>query len=109
PGGVLSLTWWPTRVEDEGPFAVSFELLTGLGLLTPRPELEDVVRLLGAVGLEVLEATRITHEMRHGSADEVWHGMSEGGSWRCLRARAGDAVMEQLRQALLTAAPGGQP
>ncbi len=107
PRGAAHVLFWPSRSEDEGPFAVARDVASRV-LSLPRPTWE--ARLTTAVeeaGGVVACDTLLEHTMGHESAERMWTEMSDAGPWRALRLRFGDDTVAELRRELLARLPVG--
>lgn len=107
PDGVLSVVYWPSSVEDDGPFA-----LMGQVLAKHRPpadgsgpaRLGDVVTATGAT---LLRDADLGYAMSHPDAATFWDAMANGGPLRAFANARGDAVMRAARAEFVRLAPAG--
>lgn len=107
PGGRLSVIYWPSVVEEDGPFALLDRVLAG-----HRPPADDSWE--GRIGDAVIAAggtiERDDHpsfRMDHPDAETFWTAMTSGGPLRAMANARGDTFMQARRQEFLELAPSG--
>lgn len=107
-GGRLSVVFWPSEVEQDGPFALLDRTLAGHRAATD----ESWQRLLGdalvAGGAVVERDEHRTFPMAHPDARSFWEAMTTGGPLRAMTNARGHAFMQTLRQEFLQSAPTGR-
>ena len=108
PGGCLSVTYWPRRVEERGPFALLDEVL-----VDHRPPDDGLwgMRLgeaVTAAGGTVERDEYLSFPMNHPDASTFWEAFTNGGPLRALAIARGEKVMLGIREEFLRRAPTGQ-
>ncbi len=108
PGGRLSVVYWPTVTEREGPFARM------AGVVRPRVGGGDggwertLVPALLAAGTEVVRDELVTHPMSHPDAATCFDAHIRSGPLRPLAAARGPEFVAELRAEFLAGAPAGE-
>ncbi|WP_433323560.1 class I SAM-dependent methyltransferase [Spirillospora sp. CA-294931] len=102
PGGQLSVVYWPSQVETEGPFA----LLAELRGEPPSLRDQDLREPLTQAGMTATLQT-LAFPMTHPSPQVFWEAMTTAGPLKALALRQGPAHMQSLQTAFLTKAPQG--
>ena len=101
PGGVLTVCFWPKKVEKKGPW----QRLVDLTAPSPAADGDWEAGLLegaaAAGGGAVLQDLRIPHDMSWPDAEAFWEAMTRAGPWHARRLQHGDAHMEELRARFL--------
>lgn len=103
PGGRLSVMFWPSEVEREGPFALLSQILKD-----HRPPSDTSWQdRLGASGgvLDFDEYHALP--MSHPDAETLWEAMSRSGPLRALADGRGEEFMRVVGRQFLDAAPAG--
>ncbi|ALG15147.1 class I SAM-dependent methyltransferase [Kibdelosporangium phytohabitans] len=105
PGGRLSVMFWPSESETDGPFALLRRLLAGR-----RPPPDDAWQnrlgeVITAAGATVEREEYLTYPMHHPDAATFWTAITDGGSLRALSIMRGKTFMRALRQEFLDLAP----
>ncbi|MCU0658768.1 MAG: class I SAM-dependent methyltransferase [Polyangiaceae bacterium] len=107
PGGLLSVMFWPSEVEDEGPFSW-FRQAIARRLSLPVPTWEAALpEQIEAAGAELLLDAAVAHPMEHESALSFFEAMLTSGPGRSLVLAHGDAWIDELRSDFVAHAPAG--
>lgn len=104
PGGALSVVYWPSVTEEDGPFALLRELLPGRK--EPDDPWED--RLLTALGATVVRDELPTYPMTHRDAATFFTAYSDSGPLRATANARGEAFIADLRKKFVEQAPAGE-
>jgi SAM-dependent methyltransferase len=105
PAGRLSVVFWPSQVEPEGPFALLDRVLAGH---RPPPDVNWELRLADAVtaaGATVERDEYLSFAMSHPDGATFLDAMITGGPLRALADARGDRFMHTLVQEFLRSAP----
>jgi hypothetical protein len=107
PGGRLSVTYWPGRTEEDGPF----ELLSRV-LAPHRPPSDDagqdrLAEVVTAAGATVERDEYLAYPIEHPDADTFWTAIANGGSLHALAITQGEAFMRARKREFLALAPAG--
>jgi SAM-dependent methyltransferase len=107
PDGRLSVMFWPSQVEQEGPFALLDRVLAGY-----RPATEDnwqhrLAEAVTAAGATVEHDDYRSFEMSHPDASTFLEAMTTGGPLRALANARGETFMRALGRQFLRWAPEG--
>ncbi|HCT81141.1 MAG TPA: methyltransferase type 11 [Micromonosporaceae bacterium] len=107
PGGRMSVMFWPSHVEEDGPFALLYRVLAG-----HRPAAEDAWHLrlgkaITAAGGTVEHDGYQSFPMSHPDAATFFEAMTTGGPLRALANARGEAFMRTVEQQFLSLAPEG--
>jgi SAM-dependent methyltransferase len=107
PGGRLSVVFWPSEVEQDGPYVLLDRVLAGL-----RPPGDDSwqARLGNAVtaaGATVERDEYRSFPMDHDDAATFWEAVTGGGHLHALAIARGAAFMGMVREEFLALAPDG--
>ncbi|WP_432944979.1 class I SAM-dependent methyltransferase [Kribbella sp. CA-253562] len=101
PGGRLSVVFWPSVVEQDGPFALMRELLNPAA---PDPD-PDFAEVLG----DALDRDeRVVFPIRYPDAATFFDGYSRSGPMRATAIARGDAFVDEIRRRFLERAPEGE-
>jgi SAM-dependent methyltransferase len=108
PGGCVSVVYWPSEIENDGPFALLDRVLAG-----HRPPADDswqtrLSEVVAAAGATIERDEYRSFPMSHPDAETFWAAMVSGGPLRALAISRGDAFMRTVRQEFLGLAPVGQ-
>lgn len=99
PGGVLSVVYWPTQPEADGPFAVLRELITAR-IPAPDTSWEDrLATALVSAGAKLIRDEPLRYPMKHESAEAVWRAFASSGPMLTLATRYGTLVVDELGRA----------
>lgn len=106
PAGVLSVTYWPREVEQDGPFAWMWRALDDRPAAYDGWE-EDLAGVVTRAGGELQEDAQVQHGMAHESAEVFWDAAMGSGPGRALVLARGEAYVAERRAAFLEIAPAG--
>jgi len=118
PGGVAVVCYWPSVVEEDGPWARYGALArtaraAASGTAVPKRHADGweaaLVPAATAAGCEVLVDRLVQHEMAWPSPEAFFDAMTRSGPWHAHRLRYGDGFVDGLRDELLGAYPVGEP
>jgi trans-aconitate methyltransferase len=101
PGGRLSVVFWPSLVEQDGPFALMRDLLSP-GPADPDPDFAEV--LGDALDRDEPAVFPITYA----DAATFFDGYSRSGPMRATAIARGDAFVDEIRRRFLERAPEGE-
>ena len=108
PGGWLSVVFWPSRNDEDGPFAAVDQVLEGHRPAGRAQAWEDqLAQVITATGAIVERDEDVAHPMEHPDAATYWTEATTGGSMRALAATRGEAFMDARREEFLRLAPSG--
>jgi SAM-dependent methyltransferase len=107
PGGRLSVVFWPSEVEEAGPFALLDRVLAGHRPAADASWQARLGEVVAAAGATVERDEYRSFAMRHPDAGAFWAATTSGGPLRALAIARGEAFMRELRQEFLELAPGG--
>ncbi|MGH3383479.1 MAG: class I SAM-dependent methyltransferase [Nocardioidaceae bacterium] len=107
-GGRLSVVYWPSVVEEDGPFALLDRVLAG-----HRPPADDswegrIGDAVTAAGGTIERDEPPSFPMDHPDAETFWAAMTSGGPLRAMANARGDTFMQARRQEFLELAPSGR-
>ncbi|MGC4940303.1 class I SAM-dependent methyltransferase [Kribbella sp. DT2] len=99
PGGRLSVVYWPSVTEADGPFSLMRELLRP-GPADPDPDLAAVL------GEAVDEP--VAFPITYADAGSFFEAYAHSGPMRATAIARGEAFVEELRERFLERAPEGE-
>lgn len=107
PGGRLSVVYWPSVTEQDGPFALIREVLS------PGPAADDpwdarLVDALTAHGATVERDEHPAYPMTHADAATFFDAFVQDGPLRATAIARGEAFIAQMRTRFLDRAPAGE-
>jgi SAM-dependent methyltransferase len=108
PGGRLSIVFWPTEVEDDGPFALLSQILADDGPGADGAWQVHLPDVLAGSGVTVEHDEYLSFPMSHDDAGAFWSAMTTGGPLRSLALAHDDGFMQSMREKFLAAAPAGR-
>lgn len=109
PGGWLSVVFWPSATDEDGPFAMVDRVLEGHRTTGRASAWEDqLAQVVTAAGAIVERDEDVIHPMEHPDAETYWTAATTGGSLRALAKARGDAFMSARREEFLRLAPSGR-
>ncbi|WP_133802859.1 class I SAM-dependent methyltransferase [Kribbella caucasensis] len=108
PGGRLSVVYWPSKTEDDGPFAVMADVVRAqVPAGDSSWEGRLAIALVDAGGV-VLRDAELSFPMTHADAATYFDAANRAGSLRALGIARGDEFMARLRDEFLEKAPTGE-
>ncbi|MGH3715951.1 MAG: class I SAM-dependent methyltransferase [Micromonosporaceae bacterium] len=107
-GGLLSVMFWPYRVEEEGPFALLDRVLEGERSKAGPDWEAGLADVVAGAGGALLRDEVTAYPMSHPDPETLWTAMTTGGSLRAMALRRGEAGMRPLRAEFLRLAPAGE-
>lgn len=107
PQAVISVVFWPSVLEDDGPFSwLREEIQNRLGQTDA--SWEDRIQDSAAdAGGEWIEDQYLRFPMRHDNAKNLWDAFVHSGPLRALIERQDQTFGRELRDAFLSRAPEG--
>ncbi len=108
PAGRLSVVFWPSHTEADGPFALLDEVRGARTSAGDRSWEQRLVAALLAEGAVVERDEHPAHPMSHPDAAAFFDAYTLCGPLRPLAAVRGDAFVAELRQKFLRRAPAGE-
>lgn len=108
PAGRLSVVFWPSTTESDGPFAL---MSTVLRAHVPAGDSSWESRLVAAVTAQGATLDRDespAFQMSHVDAPAFFNAFTESGPLRALATTRGAAFVNQLREEFLANAPTGE-
>ncbi|NDL56849.1 class I SAM-dependent methyltransferase [Phytoactinopolyspora mesophila] len=108
PGGCLSVVFWPTEVESDGPFALLSQVLAAHRPLADDAWQAQLGNVLAGAGVTIERDEYLSFPMSHEHAEAFWTAMTSGGPLRSVALAEGDEFMGAMRETFLAAAPAGQ-
>ncbi|WP_069161484.1 class I SAM-dependent methyltransferase [Nocardia altamirensis] len=107
PGGRLSVVFWPSNTESEGPFALLSEVLRARIPAGDQSWEHRLVDSMTAAGAATARDELRTHPMTHPDAATCFHAHTRSGPLRALADARGSLFIDQLRNDFLHRAPAG--
>jgi SAM-dependent methyltransferase len=107
PGGRLSVMFWPSQVEPDGPFALLDRVLAGHRRPSHATWQFRLVDAVTAAGATVEHDKHLSFAMSHPDGATFLEAMITGGPLRALANVRGDTFMHTLAQEFLRSAPAG--
>jgi SAM-dependent methyltransferase len=107
PGGRLSVMFWPSQVEQQGPFALLDRVLAGHRPLADNNWQLRLAEAVTAAGATVEHDEHRSFAMSHPDASTFLEAMTTGGPLRALANARGEKFMHTLAQQFLRSAPAG--
>jgi SAM-dependent methyltransferase len=109
PGGILSVIFWPTKLEEDSPFAwlgeaVHAELGVGGAAIDWGGRLGVAVERGGG---ELLRDEQVAATMQHADVEAFWEAALHSGRMRALYNTCGQDLMARVKARLLKRAPSG--
>lgn len=108
PGGRLSVVFWPSEVEQDGPFALLNRVLGGLRSPSDDAWQARLADAVTAAGATVERDEYRSFPMDHDDAATFWEAVTSGGHLHALAIARGEAFMRMVRQEFLALAPEGR-
>ncbi|KAL0018269.1 hypothetical protein WJX79_009042 [Trebouxia sp. C0005] len=115
PGGMLAVTFWPSQVEQQGPWQRLADLSTNKPKASAKSSHKQSVKAihweeqLPEVALKeggmLLADEQPTFAMRWRSIEEFWQVMTEAGPWHARLLQMGNDHMALLRQQFMAGYP----
>ena len=107
PGGRMSVVYWPTDAETDGPFAVLNDVVREH---FPRPDdswERQIAPAAAAAGAVIERDEECAHPMAHPDAASFFDAFTRSGPLRPLVDAQGEEFVGRLRAEFLRRAPGG--
>jgi trans-aconitate methyltransferase len=101
PGGQLSVVFWPSVVEQDGPFALMRDLLKP-GPADPDPDFAEVL------GDALDRDEPVIFPITYSDAATFFDAYSRSGPMRATAIARGDAFVDEVRRRFLERAPEGE-
>jgi SAM-dependent methyltransferase len=106
-GGRLSVIFWPSTVEHDGPFALLDRILAGHRAAADEPWQRRLSHAVASAGAVVERDEYRTFPMSQPDAQTFWEAMATGGPLRALANARGPDFMRARRREFLELAPAG--
>jgi SAM-dependent methyltransferase len=106
-GGRLSVVFWPSEVEQDGPYALLDRVLSDLLPATDSAWQARLGDAATAAGATVERDEYRSFPMDHKDAATFWDAVTSGGHLRALAIARGEAFMRMVREEFLALAPAG--
>jgi SAM-dependent methyltransferase len=108
PAGRLSVVYWPSKTEDDGPFALMADVVRAqVPADDSRWETRLATALVDAGGV-VVRDEELSFPMTHADAATYFDAANRAGSLRALGIARGDEFMARLRAEFVQRAPAGE-
>jgi SAM-dependent methyltransferase len=108
PGGRLAVVYWPSKTEDDGPFALMADVVRARVPTEYSPWETRLATAVVDAGGVVLRDEEVSFPMTHADAATYFDAANRAGSLRALGIARGDEFMAELREEFVRQGQAGE-